>query len=214
MELDEQTKHLSDFLARWGQVELFSTGSQLVNYSGVLYNVDGSSDDPKINGESWKGLLISNGINSSCYVANETPSGNSHPRFSVGGHMTPNQNGKVDIGADSYLMPLCSWHNSKARDRVPFNLSKTLMLRLSGFMEGELAATFMARLPSEKRHAIIYSGGDELMSANLSEPEALAVEKGQQPEGIFVNQLSDFVLMERIDQGAQSKYAVRSSSLK
>lgn len=214
MNLDHQKQLLSNFLDQWGQVELFSTGSQLVNYSGVLYNVDGSSDDPGINGESWKGLLISNGINSPCNVANDTPDGNSHPNFSVGGHMTPNSDGRVEVGADTYLMPLCSWHNSKARDSIPFKLSRTLMLKLSGFMQGELAATFLARLPSEKRHAVVYSGSDKIMSANLSGPEAVAIERGDQPTEILGSRFNDFILMERVENEDNLRYVVRSSSVK
>lgn len=213
MELNAQRERLANFVDRWGKVELYSTGSQLINFSGVLYNVDGSSDDPQLNGESWKGLLIANGINSACYVTNETPPGNSHPKFSVGGHMTTNENGKVEFGADSYLMPLCSWHNSKARDGVPFEHTKTLMLKLSGFMEGELAATFLARLPSERRHAIVYSGGNEPMCSNLSEPEARAAERGQFPDDVLSCRPQDFILFERVERGEQSKYIIKSSSL-
>ena len=144
MNFEDQNQFLAKFVERWGDAELYSTGADLVNFSGPLYNVDGSSPDPKLNGESWKGLLLDRGINTPCYVANETPDGNSHPRFSVGGHMTPNPDGQVATGADSYLMPLCSWHNSKARDGVPFTLNRTWMLKLSGFLQSEIAATFMA----------------------------------------------------------------------
>ncbi len=212
MDLGEQKDLLAAFVDRWGQVELYSTGSQLINYPGVLYNVDGSSDDPQINGESWKGLLIVNGINSLCYVTNETPDGNSHPKFSVGGHMTPNPDGKVEFGADSYLMPLCSWHNSKARDGVPFTHTNTLMLKLSGFMEGEIAATFMARLPSEKRHSIVYSGDDGPMCKDLSEPEAEAAVNGRTLDEVLGCHPADFVLMEQFIHGDQTRYKIKTTS--
>lgn len=213
MDLNAQRQRLAEFVDRWGTIELFSTGSRLINFSGVLYNVDGSSDDPEINGENWKGLLIANGINSNCYVSNETPEGNSHPKFSVGGHMTPNEDGQVEFGADSYLMPLCSWHNNKSRDGVAFEHTKTLMLKLSGFMQGEIAATFMARLPSERRHAIVYTGGDEPMCANLSEPEADAAKRGHFPDDVLSCHPRDFILFERVERDEQSKYVVTSSSL-
>jgi hypothetical protein len=212
MNFAEQRDLLAAFADRWGEVELYSTGSQLINYPGVLYNVDGSSDDPQISGESWKGLLIANGINAPCYVTNETPNGNSHPKFSVGGHMTPNPDGKVEFGADSYLMPLCSWHNSKARDGVPFTHTNTLMLKLSGFMEGEIAATFMARLPSEKRHSIVYSGGDSPMCKDLSEPEAAAAIDGRISDDVLGCHPNDFILMERVTHDDDTRYVIKATS--
>lgn len=212
MDPTSQRELLAKFVDRWGQVELYSTGSQRINYPSVLYNVDGSSDDPNINGESWKSLLILNGINSPCYVTNETPEGNSHPGFNVGGHMTPNSDGRVEFGADSYLMPLCSWHNNKARDGEPFSHTNTLMLKLSGFMEGELAATFMSRLPSDKRHSIIYSGSDTLLCKDLSEPEAKAAEDGQISEDVLSCHPQDFILMERVIHDAQPRYRIKMTS--
>lgn len=213
MNFDAQKDFLAKFSDQYGNTELYSTGFQVVNYSGPLYNVDGSSPDPKLQGESWKGLLLSNGINSPCYVANDTPSGNSHPNFSVGGHMTPNPDGQVEIGADSYLIPLCSWHNSKARDGVPFELTRTLMLKLSGFLQSEIAATFMARLPSEKRHSIIYTGGDELRCADLSEPEANSAASGEVSDDVLSCTPKAFVLLERVQRGTESRYLIKTSHL-
>ncbi len=214
MDPGTQKTLLSNFLTRVGPIELYSTASQLVTYTGVLFNVDGSSDDPQINGQSWKELLIANGINAPCYVANETPSGTSHPAFSVGGHMTPNSDGQVAVGADSYLMPLCSWHNNKARDGVPFRLERTLMLKLSGFMQGDLAATFMARLPSEDRHTIVYTGGETLQSQDLSDPQANAAEKGELSDDVLSCEPQDFILLKRVERAGQTRYVVRSTSLK
>ena len=213
MNFEEQKHFLTTFVDRWTNVELYSTGAQLVNFSGPLYNVDGSSSDPNVNNESWKGLLLSHGIDAPCYVSNETPSGNSHPSFSVGGHMTTDAEGQVETGDDTYLMPLCSWHNSKARDGVAFHLERTLMLKLSGFMQSEIPATFMARLPSEKRHSIVYTAGDSIRYANLSEPEADAARNRCLSEDVLSCKPKEFVLLERIQQDEITRYRVKSSSI-
>lgn len=137
---------LSDFVNHYQDVKLQSTGYQVVTYRGVLYNVEGSSDDPEIGG-SWKKLLLRNGITGACYVAAPLPhdSGTSHPSFAVGGHMTPNRMGRVDRGGNCYLMPLCQWHNSTRRNRIAFHLRTQQILELSGYMQGDLYATFLAR---------------------------------------------------------------------
>ena len=204
---------LAGFVERFGNAGILSTSATLVNFTGNLYNVDGSSPDPNIDGESWKGLLLSYGIESDCYVTNETPTGNSHPNFKVGGHMTPNSDGKVAIGADSYLMPLCSWHNSKARDEVAFEHSKTLMLKLSGFLESEVAATFLARLPSEERHSIVFTDNDDhLKTVDLSEEQAAEVAGGNLPSEALGCQPGSYVVFERVERDEKTAYLVKSSS--
>lgn len=132
---------------------LHSTDALIVDYPGVLYNVTGSTEDPKAvenhKGLAWKALLNQHSVFSgaSCYVTDPLPNtGSSHAKFDVGGHMTPNPDGVVDVGADSYLMPLCKWHNSTSRDRKPFAHSKTKMLKLLGFMQGDSATTFGLRM--------------------------------------------------------------------
>lgn len=204
---------LAGFVDRFGNAGIRSTSATLVNFSGVLYNVDGSSPDPKIEGESWKGLLQAYRIDSPCYVENETPTGNSHPNFNVGGHMTPNSDGKVAMGADTYLMPLCSWHNSKARDGIAFEHSKTLMLKLSGFLESEMAATFLARLPSEERHSIVFSDNENVLrNLDLNEEQAQEVLQGHLATEVFGCQPSCFVLLERMEDEEKGTYLLKSSS--
>lgn len=209
----EETRRLKNLVARWGDVGIKSTGATSINYSGVLYNVDGSSTDPHIDGSSWKRLLINYGIESSCYVTNPTPDGNSHPGFNVGGHMTPNADGSIETGADSYLMPLCSWHNSKGRDGVAFTHTSTLMLKLSGYMQRELAASFMARLPSEERYSIIYAVEDEWKNANLTAPQADAAKSGELSDDVLLCSPEQFVLLERVEHDEDSRYIVVESQL-
>jgi hypothetical protein len=155
---------LRDFANRHQGIGLLSTGARVVDYEGVLYNVEGSTDDPGIDGANWKELLIRNGIEGDCYVTDPQPDreGTSHPGFNIGGHMTPNANGNVPHGGICYLMPLCKWHNSTSRDGTPFEHEETEMLELSGFMEGEIAATFAARMPADAAYRLISIEGDAL----------------------------------------------------
>ncbi len=46
-------------------------------------------------------------------------------------------------------MPLCKWNNSTKRDCIAFKHTKSDVLELTGYMEGELLVTFMLRLPSD-----------------------------------------------------------------
>ncbi len=170
------------FVERFADVGIQSTSAEIVNFSGDLYNVQGSTEDPQQvpdhKGDSWKKLLIEfarlGGEN--CYVTNVVPPNDtSHPNFSVGGHMTTQRDGSVAVGADSYLMPLCSWHNSTARDEMNFTHSKDRMIKLSGYMEEELASTFVARFASTEPYALIYydrSAGN-WTHQNLSKQQAL-----------------------------------------
>jgi len=142
---------------------LLSTGAEVVDFSGDLYNVTGSTNDPaaipRHTDEAWKRLLISMAglaSDTSCYVTNVLATrGSSHPKFSVGGHMTTDPDGTVGEGGSCYLMPLCKWHNSTARDGQRFEHSKTRMLKLTGYMQGELAATFALRQPSHEPFALL-----------------------------------------------------------
>lgn len=153
-------KFVQDFLEKFSDLRLFSTGFEVIDFSDDLYNVRGSTGDP-IPGpsDSWKELLEDeSGLSGAdCYVTNVPPPDNStsHPSFSVGGHMTTNSDGSVPIGSECYLMPLCSWHNHHTRtDR--FTHSETRMLKLIGYMEAEPFATFSLRLPSPQPFAMLY----------------------------------------------------------
>ena len=73
--------------------------------------------------------------------------------------MALNQDGVVIVGGISYLMPLCAWHNSTARDEKNFEHSKTRMLELSGFMEGQTALTFNMRRKDLDTHRIAIKKG-------------------------------------------------------
>ena len=90
---------LQQFVTRFGEIRLFSTSAAVVTYPAPLYNVIGSTDDPKVPGySSWTSLLQGKGIgvgsDNHCYVDPQVPD-RSHPGFQVGGHMTPNQDGSA-----------------------------------------------------------------------------------------------------------------------
>jgi hypothetical protein len=127
------------FISQYADKKLFSTGATLVDFTGVLYNVSGSTKDPKAvrdhKGAAWKKLLMEKSpafAEAPCYVTHPPANQNSsHPDFSVGGHMTPNKSGKVEQGGVTYLMPLCKWHNSTSKNGIPFKHIRTKMLRLT-----------------------------------------------------------------------------------
>lgn len=164
---------LRDFAIRYQGIGLFSTSARVVKYQGVLYNVEGSTDDPDIDGANWKELLIRNGINGDCYVTDPLPNrdGTSHPGFNVGGHMTSNADGHVPRGGICYLMPLCKWHNSTRRDGTPFEHEETEVLELSGFMEGDIIATFAARMPSDAAYRLVSVEGEGVTVHPIDEPQ-------------------------------------------
>lgn len=165
---------------------LYSTGANVVFISDDLYNVTGSTlDPPEVAGylsAAWKQLLIGElGLseNDHCYVTNVTPpAGTSHPSFSVGGHMTTNPEGNVEPGEICYLMPLCYWHNSTARDGKRFEHSETKMLRLVGYMQGEILESFVTRLPAPERFTMLYfeHQANQWKHQNLSVAELRSVE--------------------------------------
>lgn len=154
-------KQIADFVNASKEQPLRSTGATVTEVGEDLYNVIGSTPDPKRipnhDNEPWKALFINltEIINAQCYVTNDEPSGPStHPQFLVGGHMTPDEDGIVVEGGTCYLMPLCKLHN--AHDGKAFTHTEKKMLKLTGYMLGELAVTFAMRLPNENPYALLY----------------------------------------------------------
>ncbi|MEM7791889.1 MAG: hypothetical protein AAF546_10855 [Verrucomicrobiota bacterium] len=96
--------------------------------------------------------------------------GTSHPGFDVGGHMTPNENGRVPTGGVCYLMPLCKWHNSTRRDGTPFEHDETKMLQLTGYMEGDIAMTFAARSAGGEPYRLVSLEGDAPTARGMEAP--------------------------------------------
>ena len=151
------------FVAQYRGKMILSTGAQVIDFPGDLYNVTGSTKDPKAvrdyKGLAWKALLKKypefTAVN--CYVTNPLPTkSSSHPGFNVGGHMTPNPSGVVQYGAESYLIPLCKWHNSTRRNGVAFSHSNTKVLKLTGYMQGDAAITFALRMDNDNKHTILF----------------------------------------------------------
>lgn len=169
--------------ARSGGTLLRSAGARLVDYAGPLYNVTGSTGDPDIDGQGWKRLLIARGIDAAapCYVTDPKAVGGSHPGFNLGGHMTPNPDGRVAGGGICYLMPLCHGHNSTAMNGRPFTLARTRMLELSGFMLDDLALTFEARMIAAP-YVRIDKAGDAWRVSAAKTPKAEAHSPGTDPK--------------------------------
>lgn len=159
--MSEAEQAIANFVHAYKGQFIQSTSAVVVNYSGVVYNVEGSTGDPKINGASWKGLLQANGINGPCYVTAPAAGGHTHDQFNVGGHMTLNADGSVLVGGSCLLMPLCSGHNSTSMNRTPFQHQATTMLQLNGYMQMDIALTFMARMDENIETSMIYKGVDQ-----------------------------------------------------
>ncbi len=198
---------LTHFGTLYGDVVLESTGCEVVDYSGILYNVRGSSDDPKLGG-SWKALLIENHINGDCYVSEPAPdpSGSSHPCFALGGHMTPNADGRVPRGGSCYLMPLCHWHNNTGRDGTPFRLRQTRMLRLLGYMQGDTYASFAARLPGNVAGRIVRVEGDHLVVSDFDSLQLASIEASDQAEATAPQ-----LLFRRMEQDGRIRFRLEFS---
>ena len=218
-ELPTDAERLARFAERFESLPITSTAAAIVSYSGALYNVDDSTGDPLIDGLKWKQLLITMSAKSAgckivqaCYA--DTPvatTGSSHNEFSVGGHVTPNSSGVVAKGGSCYLMPLCSWHNSKARDGQAFGHANTCMLQLSGYMQSEPFASFMARMDGAAPAAIVYAGEEGLEQRVLEHPGHAPVEalelagagEGGLPES--------FVILQRVEEDGETFYRIVDS---
>lgn len=154
--MDEVTR----FFKLHAGIKLLSTSAKPVDIFDDVFNVIGSSDDPKI-GKSWKKLLEKYEIYGPCYVTNQKPSSpeTSHDKGTwLGGHMALTKDGHIETGGISYLMPLCSWHNNPARNKKNFEHQKDRMLELSGYMEGQTAFTFNMRRKDLGAHRIAIKG--------------------------------------------------------
>jgi hypothetical protein len=84
--------------------------------------------------------------------------------------MTINKDGSVE-NKTCYLRPLCNWHNSKSLDEHPFTVPQHDILELTGYMMGELAATFCLRLSRNDPFAVLYSTNAGWAYKNLSQRE-------------------------------------------
>lgn len=224
-DLAEHRAQLAQFVRRYEGKRLFSTSAQVVTFASVLYNVSGSTSDPKVPGStSWKGLLQAYAahstpcqIGSACYVTGPLPSGGGHPAFEVGGHMTTSAAGTVAKGGQCYLMPLCKWHNSTSKNGIAFSHSQTCMLQLSGYMQAEPAATFMARFEAKGASSIVYLSSEGLdfrpfLEAGLkgaAMPELLNL-PAELAEGTMPR---DYALLRRVEDDGETHYVVEGHRL-
>lgn len=214
MTIQDDVKTLQTFVDLWQKAVPESTGANVIYYMGTVYNVEGSTQDPHIGRLTWKQLLILYGINGNCYVdPSAAPGDSSHPGFDVGGHMTPNSTGYVPPGGECLLMPLCAWHNNPARDRQAFQHVETKMLKLTGYYQGELAITFVARLPSDQPYSVIYADAEGWQTKNLSAELGKQVVAGNWPEDELGVTPTHYILLERMRSRSITTHAIRAVRL-
>lgn len=190
--IDERMELLS---SAWKEVRPQSTGWRLDhNFTGTLYNVSGSAPDPKIPGySSWKKLLENGGKlkGKRCYVTDvEAPEDSSHDNFDAGGHMTKNSDGSVPVGSESYLMPICAWHNYPGR-KDGYSIQGNQVIVLSGFLQkADTYATFFARLPvyEHKLYGLVFRNEEDgfWRHKDLTENEASLVNNQNYPRHILI----------------------------
>jgi len=215
MAIKDDLKVLRGLVGQWEQVMPESTGANVVTYDGYVYNVIGSTNDPKIGGHTWKGVLEHFGIGGGCYVDNPcAPVSSTHPNFNFGGHVTPNPTGVVPNGGNCLLMPLCSWHSKIAQDGRAYSHTATIMLQLTGYYQGEFAVTFMARMANEQTFSLIYATNDGWETKNLSLAEGDRVMAEDWAE-VPIEKTPDFYILLERQQNTRvdTKYAVRVARL-
>ncbi|MFQ6403146.1 hypothetical protein ACIDE9_00145 [Methylophilus sp. 'Pure River'] len=198
------------FVAMYRGKMIQSTSADVIDYPGVLYNVTGSTKDPKAvkgyKGLAWKALLkeYPDFYETSCYVTNPILSkrATSHPGFDVGGHMTPNPSGVVQRGADSYLMPLCKWHNSTRRNGTAFSHSKTKVLKLRGYMEGDSAITFAMRMGNNHAHTLLFLAPGSKKWDFIALSDAVKQGFDRVPlKAILTSPIQEYAIFEKRDDG-------------
>lgn len=218
-----EREYLRWFTALHLDNELLSTGASKVEFSGILYNVTNSSKDPKKipgynSNSSWTTIFYGEtGLeNEECYVTNQKPpegKGN-HPAFEAGGHMTTTKSGVVETGGITYIMPLCAWHNNPARNGKPFEHTKTTMVKLTGFMEGDTPLTFMMRLPSTEKYSVLFIDPEtnKLDIKNMPDNEVLNQNLREKITSDKKPDVENFVLFER-DNSESGMYRVKEAVL-
>ena len=205
---------LAAFVSRAKHINLLSTGARVVDIIEPLYNVSGSTGDPHVDGKNWKSLLKFHGVSGNCFADTPpAPAGKSHPAFNVGGHMTLNADGSVPVGGISYLMPLCTWHNSTSNNHKPFHHAHTRIVELQGYMQGEPAAMFAARMDPGTELALVFVGGDGITFRNVPDQggavhDALLVAR---PQGPATDE--PFVLLRRQGGPERDTYTVEDTNL-
>lgn len=110
-------------------------------------------------------------------------------------------------------MPLCAWHNNSARNGQAFSHVQTEMLQLTGYYQGEFAATFTARLPSSEPFSIIYETADGWQTKNLSAEHGAQVMAEDWPKDVFGSLPAHYVLLERQRSGMTTSHSLRAKQL-
>ena len=179
---------------------VYSTGVEKVDPSslGSLFNVIGSSDDPKINGKSWKQLFLKYFPDADeCYVKESDPlvSGTTHPEFTLGGHVCTGSSREIGPTEVCYLMPLCSAHNNS--NKYEFTSYDIPILELKGYMTDEPAFTFIARMENALPFSIVFAQGMEWYHKNISEEVMSKILETNQLEALGFGELERYAILRR-----------------
>ena len=126
--------------------------------------------------------------------------------------MTQNANGSVAAGGSCYLMPLCSWHNAKSRDGIAFSHGNPVVY-LTGYMQMDIAPTFMARFPSIEPFSCVYLADGVLKVRRLTEDAAARLSYETLAEPGESGGVSDYVLMKRIVAEDRDMYEIVDAKL-
>lgn len=203
-----------------GKPIIESTGASVVtNVTAPVYNVSGSSSDPHIGGKAWA-TLFNDTMNAAhaafpaqCFVGPSAPSGGNHNDYRVGGHMTYNSNNTV-TGGTCLLMPLCSWHNSTARNSQAFGPIQSTMVQLTGYQLAEPAALFEARLDGKAAHAIVYETVDgRLTFRTFDEPPEIGRAKLFEDAAVSAadGRPDTYVELRRVEADGRTAYEIVDS---
>lgn len=204
--METERDAIKEFVKAYENISLKSTSATVVNEAGPLYNVDGSKDDPLVPGsKSWKKLLEHYNIGGNCYVGSPDTE-NSHPQFSLGGHMTYNSSGEVEEGHSCYLMPLCSEHNNKKWDGTAFVLNQHRMLRLDGFMEKDTYHTFIARMDPLAQTVILNENEPDAWTVTKSSEKYSSLKEMHSLQGIRKSGQKSFLLFNKTGSGNEARF--------
>lgn len=218
-DLAEHAAQLKGFVDHIGGGIIESTFySKTTSGPSKLYNVVDSTDDPypqkptKVTG--WKSLLESQGFTKPCYATAPLPAqgkGPSHPGFDVGGHMTTKADGKVENGT-CYLVPLCKWHNN-SNNTAQFTMRSTTMLILTGYVQKDTGATFLARLGGNAPYALAYLGEEGPDYHYLAEPPSEAKDALALPGHPAPGLPGHYVLLRREDHEGRPVYRIEDARI-
>jgi len=108
-------------------------------------------------------------------------------------------------------MPLCSWHNGTARNGQVFQHTQTDMLELSGYMQGEPAATFLARMPGESPLSLVFLDDEGLSYRKIEDEPGAAAKALAFVDGPSADGAGPYLLLRQHSEGDVVTYTVEET---